>query len=403
MPLYSYKAISAAGALKKSQIEAVSEFQAKAELRRNGEQVIQIKEESDAQASGGVLRKGKKPSNDEIAGTIRQLSILIRAGVPLVESLEGLAEQTRSELLKDSLQHMAIFVSQGGSLSDAFTMYPDIFPSLAAEMAKIAEAGGSLADAMGRLAEHTETSTLIVQKVKSALAYPVVVLILSVITVLVMVTFILPRFMKMFDKMGAQLPWTTKALMNCSHLLTSKWYLFVMVIGAVVYSYKHYVHTPGGKMTIDTLMLKIPVAGDIISKIVLSRVVASMSTLLASGVPMVKTLEISAAAANNEFIKNALLKAKNDVAGGEATSQALKTTCVFPPLIIQMVASGEKTSELPSMLQYVCTLYSQETDSKVKSLTSVIEPVMVVFLGLIVGFIAISVIVPIYSLVGGVK
>ena len=139
------------------------------------------------------------------------------------------------------------------------------------------------------------------------------------------------------------------------------------------------------------------------SKIVLNRVLASMSTLLESGVPMVKTLETSAAAANNEVVKQALLRARTDVAEGTATSQALRVTQVFPPLVLQMVASGEKTGELPAMLSYICAMYARETDAKVKSLTSIIEPIMIVFLGLIVGFIAMSVIVPIYSLVGGVK
>ena len=406
MPIFSYKSISAAGKLRENKLEAASELLARSQLQRMGEQVVQIREISSAGGnvagvSGG--RKCKKPSTEEVSGTIRQMSLLIRAGVPLVESLQGLAEQVKSDTLRSCLTDMSLAVSQGTSLSDAFLMHPNVFPSLAAEMAKIAEAGGSLSDAMARLADHTETSTQITQKVKSALAYPVVVMILSFATVLVMVTFILPRFMKMFDKMGAELPWTTKMLMSLSHLLTSKWYIFIILGAAIFYGFKHFANTPGGKLKIDTFILKIPVVGDIVNKVLLSRVVASMSTLLQSGVPMVKTLETSAAAANNEYIKNALLRARNDVAEGSATSQSLKATGVFPPLVIQMVASGEKTSELATMLEYVCTLYSQETDAKVKSLTSIIEPIMVVVLGLIVGFIAMSVIVPIYSLVGGVK
>lgn len=376
---------------------------ARAELQRKGEHVIQIREISEEQAEGKGAHKGKKPSTEEVSSVIRQMSILIRAGVPLVESLQGLSEQAKSEILKSCLQEMALAVSQGTALSDAFSAYPNVFPSLAVEMAKVAEAGGNLSDAMARLADHTETSNQIVQKVKSALAYPIVVMVLSFVTVLVMVTFILPRFMKMFDKMGAELPLTTKILMDISHLITNRWYMFIIAGAAIYYCFKRFASTPTGKLKIDTFVLKIPVVGDIINKVLLSRVIASMSTLLACGVPMVKTLETSAAAANNEYIKDALLRAKNDVAEGSATSQSLKATGVFPPLVIQMVASGEKTSELATMLEYVCTLYSQETDAKVKSLTSIIEPVMVVVLGLIVGFIAISVIVPIYSLVGGVK
>jgi type IV pilus assembly protein PilC len=270
-------------------------------------------------------------------------------------------------------------------------------------MIKIAEAGGNLADTIGRLSEHMESSAEIVRKVKSALAYPIVVMCISLITVITMVTFILPRFMTLFDQMGAKLPWTTKALMSFSHALTHQWYLFVAGTGAAYYLIKRFAASPGGKRKLDAIALKLPIVGDIVTKIVLSRVIASMATLLGSGVPMVKTLETSASAANNEVVREALMKARQDVAEGSATSQSLRATGIFPPLVLQMVASGEKTGELPQMLDYVCTLYGRETDAKVRSLTSIIEPVMIVVLGIIVGFIAMSVILPIYSLVGGVK
>jgi type IV pilus assembly protein PilC len=331
------------------------------------------------------------------------MSILVRAGVPLVESLQGLAEQARSQVLRACLEQMTTDVSQGTALSDAFSRHPAVFPNLAVEMARVAEAGGSLAQAIERLADHMETGAEITRKVKSALAYPMVVMAISVVTVLVMVTFILPRFMKLFDQMGAKLPWTTKMLMGASHMLTGRWYLFAAGAAAAFYFGRRYARSPGGRAKIDRLMLNLPLVGDIVRKVVLSRVIATMATLLSSGVPMVKTLETSAAAADDEAVKEALLRARKDVAEGSATSQALRASRMFPPTVLQMVASGEKTGELPTMLNYVCLLYARETDAKVKSLTSVIEPVMIVVLGVIVGFIAMSVIVPIYSLVGGVK
>lgn len=348
-------------------------------------------------------RAHKKPPAEEVAGTIRQLSILVRAGVPLVESINGLAEQAKSPSLRACLEEVAVDVSQGSSLSETFSKFPWVFPKLAIEMARIAEAGGNLAESMGRLADHMETGAEIGRKVKSAMAYPIVVMCISVITVLVMVTFILPRFMGLFSQMHVKLPWTTKALMGLSHALTAYWYLFLGAAIALVFAARSFVSSAGGRRTVDTLLLKLPLIGDIVYKIVISRVVASMATLLASGVPMVQTLETAASAANNEYVKEALLRAGTEVAQGSATSQALRATGVFPPLVLQMVTSGEKTGELPAMLDYVCELYARETDAKVKSLTSIIEPLMIVVLGVIVGFIAMSVIVPIYSLVGGVK
>ncbi|MCX8052709.1 MAG: type II secretion system F family protein [Armatimonadetes bacterium] len=388
-------------------MEAASETEARRLLQSRGHRVMRLRQ-LDSSAPRGVADqaigvKGKRPPADEVAGVIRQLSILVRAGVPLVESLQGLSEQTRSRTLSECLRRMASDVSQGMALSDSFSRHPIAFPLLAVEMARVAEAGGDLAESLEKLADHLESGAEITRKVKSAMAYPIVVMAISVVTVLVMVTFILPRFVKLFDQMGAKLPWSTKMLMAVSGAMTGKWYLFVFGTAALVYCIRRYSSSPAGKAKIDRFVLKLPVVGDIVRKIVLSRAVATMATLLAGGVPMVKTLETSAAAANNEVVKEALLAARRDVAEGSATSQALRATGVFPPIVLQMVASGEKTGELPAMLEYVCLLYTRETDAKIKSLTSVIEPVMIVMLGVIVGFIAMSVIVPIYSLVGGVK
>lgn len=402
MPLFAYTSVTASGSLKESTIEAPSEGHARAQLQVKGVRVTRLKELADGEGSRPGV-KGKKPSPDEVASCIRQLSILIRAGVPLVEGLSGLGEQARTRTLKVAMDDIANSVSQGAALSDSFARHPAVFPNLAVEMARVAEAGGDLAEAMAKLAEHMETGAEIARKVKGALAYPLVVVLISVATVLVMVTFILPRFMKLFDQMGASLPWTTKMLMAVSGAVTGYWYLFLGGAVGFFYLFRSYARKPSGRRRLDALVLKLPVVGDIVTKIVLSRVIATMATLLSSGVPMVKTLETSAAAANNEIAKEALMRARRDVAEGAAVSQALRVSGVFPPLVLQMVSSGEKTGELPAMLEYVCVLYGRETDAKVKSLTSVIEPVMIVMLGLIVGFIAMSVIVPIYSLVGGVK
>jgi type IV pilus assembly protein PilC len=401
MPLFAYKAMTATGMLNEGTVEAESEPQAKARLQSRGERALRISELG-GQASGAVKR-GKRPSGDELGATIRQMSILVRAGVPLVEGLQGLAEQARSPMLKACLAEVTKDVSQGSALSEAFAKHPHVFPTLAVEMAKVAEAGGNLADALSKLADHIESSAEIMRRVRSALAYPIVVVAISMVTVLVMVTFILPRFMALFKQMDAKLPWTTQFLMSVSKMVTGHWYLWAaLVVGGVLLA-RRYSHTHAGKRKIDGAVLGLPLVGDIVNKIVISRVMATMSTLLSCGIPMVKALETSAAAANNEVVKEALLKAGTDVAEGNATSQALRAADLFPPLVLQMFASGEKTGELPMMLEYVCSLYGRETDAKVKSLTSVIEPVMIAVLGVIVGFIAMSVIVPIYSLVGGVK
>lgn len=393
--------MTAAGTLKEGTVEADSDSQAKARLLGRGERVLRMTQMGSQVSSAS--RKGKKPSGDEVGTTIRQMSILVRAGVPLVEGLQGLTEQAKSPVLAASMAEVTRDISHGAALSEAFAKHPHVFPNLAVEMAKVAEAGGNLADALSKLADHMESSAEISRRVKSALAYPIVVVVISFVTVLVMVTFILPRFMNLFKQMDAKLPWTTQFLMSLSHAITGYWYLWLGAAVAVALLARRYASTRAGRHRIDATLLRLPLVGDIVNKIVISRAMATMSTLLSCGIPMVKTLETSAAAANNEVVKEALLKAGTDVAEGNATSQALRACNLFPPLVLQMFASGEKTGELPMMLEYVCSLYGRETDAKVKSLTSVIEPVMIAVLGVIVGFIAMSVIVPIYSLVGGVK
>lgn len=403
MPVYTYKNLSPDGVATSNRIEAPSEAQARIMLQQRGERVMGLREMSSVKTQGGSTSRGKKPSGDEMAGTIRQLAIMVRAGVPLVEGLRGLSEQVQSPVLREVLQQITLDVSQGASLSNSFEKHPSVFPQLAVEMAKVAEAGGNLAESLGRLADHIENGAEIRRKVKAALAYPLVVCIISFLTTIVMMTFIVPRFSKLFDQMGAKIPWTTRMMMNASHIMITYWYLFI--IGVLISSYliRRYARSKQGRHQLDAVVLKLPLVGDIVNKIVLSRVVASMATLLQSGVPMVKTLEISSFAANNEIVKEALARAAKCVAEGTATSEALRVAGVFPPIVLQMAASGEKTGELPGMLGYICELYNKETDAKVKSLTSVIEPILIVLLGVIVGTIAISVIVPIYSLVGSVK
>ncbi len=403
MAIFQCKTVVSSGAMRTCRIEAGSEAEAKSLLQNKGEVVIHAREIPADKVERAMAPAGKKANGDEVAISIRQLSILMRAGVPLVESLGSLAEQVKSLPLKESLERIAVLVSQGIGLSDAFARYPWVFPSLAVEMARVAEAGGNLAESMGKLALHMEKGAEIRRKVKAALAYPMVVVIISVVTVVALVTLILPRFMKMFSSMGAEIPWSTRMLMGLSGLVVGHWYIFLGATVALVLWFKRFLASPKGRATVDRLLLRLPIIGDVITKIVLSRVLASMSTLLSSGVPMVQTLEISASAADNQIVKASLLEAKQHLAEGEAVAQSLRSANVFPPLVIQMVASGEKTGELPQMLEHVCVLYDQETDAKVKSLTSIIEPILIVVLGLIVGFIAISVIVPVYSLVGGVK
>lgn len=403
MPLYSCRTIAPSGTLRESKIEAESETLARSMFQGKGEVVLRIRRvDSDGagRAAGGSRRK---PTTEDIAAAFRQMSILARAGIPLVEGLSGLAENCRPGVLRDAFNGVAADVSQGAALSEAFAQHPHVFPAVAADMAKVAEAGGDLSKSLARLADHLEKAAEIKRKIKSALAYPIVVVCISLCAILALVTFILPRFMRLFKTMGVEVPWTTNMLMAFGHLLLTRWYVVLLLIALTGYLVRRYARTKHGKRKLDAMLLKLPIVGDIATKVILSRTLASMSTLLASGVPMVQALETSASAADNLIVKEALQTARDRVAEGSSTSQAFRSTELFPPLVLQMIACGEKTGDLPALVDHVCAMYEQETDIKVKALTTVIEPILIVGLGLIVGFIAVSVVLPIYSLVGGVK
>lgn len=403
MPLYSCKTIAPSGTLKENKIEAESEVLVRSMIQSRGEVVLRVRVVDSESGERRAGRSRRKHSPDDVASAFRQMSILSRAGIPLVEALSGLAENVKADSLREAFSRLAGDVSHGAALSEAFAAQPQVFPALAVDMAKVAEAGGELSKSLARLADHLEKAAETRRKIKSALAYPIVVVCISICAILALVTFILPRFMRLFKTMGVEVPWTTNALMAFGHLLVTRWYVFVPLTALAVYLLRRYARSEQGKRRLDGLLLKAPIIGDIATKVILSRTLASISTLLASGVPMVQALETSASAADNLIVKAALLDAKGRVAEGTSTSQAFKATNLFPALVLQMVACGEKTGDVPALLEHVCAMYEQETDAKVKALTSVIEPILIVCLGLVVGFIAISVILPIYSLVGGVK
>jgi len=403
MPLYSCRTILPSGSLGESKIEAESEALVRSMIQGKGEIVLKVRElDSDSTGRAAGRSRGRH-SPEDIASAFRQMSILSRAGIPLVEALSGLAENVKSESLRQAFNRLAGDVSHGSALSEAFAAQPNVYPALAVDMAKVAEAGGDLSKSLARLADHLEKAAETRRKIKSALAYPIVVVCISICAILALVTFILPRFMRLFKTMGVKVPWTTNMLMAFGNLLVTRWYAFVLLTALAVYLLRRYARSERGKRHLDALLLKAPIIGDIATKVILSRTLASVSTLLASGVPMVQALETSSSAADNLIVKAALLDAKERVAEGTSTSQAFKATDLFPALVLQMVACGEKTGDVPALLEHVCAMYEQETDVKVKALTSVIEPILIVGLGLVVGFIAISVILPIYSLVGGVK
>lgn len=389
--------------MKADRIEAPSEEQARAALRARGSHVVQLKLVS---GGAGVLRSASASSArvpvDEQAVVFRQMAILIRAGVSLTEAISGLKAQIKHKALQDTLESVYQDVLGGASFSEAVSRHPAVFPKLASDMISVAEAGGTLHEALERLADHLESSADIQRKVKAASTYPMVVVVIALLTLVAMMTFILPRFLTLFKQMKVELPVTTKILMALSQSTLHYWYLWLLGIGGSFFTIRQTLRSPQGRSLSDRMVLKLPVLGDLVTKVIVTRTMTTLGALLSAGVPMMSALETAGAAANNEVVANAFKQAQSDVSSGASITNSLRRSQVFPALVIQMVAAGEKSGELPAMLGYACDYYARDIDAKLRSLTSIIEPILIVILGAFVGFIALSIIVPIYSLVGGV-
>ncbi len=405
MPVFDYKFIDSGGKAASSRLESASEEQARATLRNQGRHVVQLRLVSGGAGSTSTVRrqaKGKVPV-DEQATVFRQMAILIRAGISLTDALHGLQSQVKNRALQEALSGIHDDLVQGMSFSEAVSRHPAVFPRLASDMISIAEAGGTLYEALDRLAIHLESSADIARKIKSATMYPIAVIMISILTLIALVTFILPRFLQLFKQMNVELPMSTKMLMALSQSTRQYWFMWVGSAVLIVLAFKKFSASPSGRMWLDSTVLKLPVLGTLVTQIIVTRSMTALGTLLRSGVPMISALETAAAAANNEVVRLALRQAQSDVTAGTTITNSLKRSGVFPPLILQMVAAGEKSGELPEMLACACDHYEKDIDAKLRGLTSIIEPILIVGLGAFVGFIALSIIVPIYSLVGGVK
>lgn len=404
MPLYAYKSIKPDGKAVRAEVEAATEEQARALLRNRGIPVVKLQLVAGGPGSSAAKkRKRRKVNVDQQAVVFQELAVLIRAGIPVTEALDGLKHHVRSPVLTEALTQVQDDLIKGESFSSAIQQHPDVFPQLAADMISVAEAGGTLSESLERLAGQLESSADIARKVKAAMSYPMVVVAISILTLVALITFILPRFLTLFEQMNVELPLSTRMLMAVSSSSKSYWYAWLAGALAAYSGGRKAAASPRGKDILDRFFLRAPVIGDLYTKIVTARALTTLATLLKAGVPMMVALETAGSSANNEVVKSALRETKADLAAGIAFSASIKRTGVFPPLVLQVASAGEKTGDLAEMLFFACEYYTKEVDAKLKSLTSIIEPILIVGLGAFVGFIALSIILPIYSIVGGVK
>jgi type IV pilus assembly protein PilC len=332
----------------------------------------------------------------------RQFATMVDAGLSVVKCLDILQKQARNPKMKEVAGEVKRDVAGGMSLTEALQKHPRIFSPLYVNMIRSAEAGGILDQVLDRLAGFLEKEQETRNKIKSAMTYPVVVFCFACLMLVGLLFFVLPKFKGIFETMGLELPLTTKILLNSSDYAKSYWYIGLVLLVGVVIIVKAFARTERGKYAIDAAKLRVPVFGDLILKTGVSRFARTFGTLITSGVPVLRALDIVSETAGNRVISETVTRARNAIKEGEKISTPLFGSKIFPVMVTQMIAIGEETGRLDQMLVKVANFYDDEVDNTLKSLTSLIEPIMIVGLGLIVGFIAVSVISPIYELVGSI-
>lgn len=396
MPTFAYVARDQSGAVRRGTSDAESEAILRRRLQDQGFTVSRVKQTREKTASTGF---GRVKLND-LAIFCRQFSTMYDAGVPMVRCLTVLQEQTVNPKLKRVIADISAEVQGGQTLSRALSKYPGIFNSLFVGLVRAGEVGGVLEESMQRLSTFLEDEQNLRRKVKGAMTYPIIIGCVALVIVTVLVTFILPRFMVLFKDLGVkEFPLPTQIMMNVSHLMTSKWYFAIAFIVGFVLAFRAFVRTRVGRRIYDRIKLKAPVFGPLNHKVALARFSRTLGTLLASGVPILQALETCAGAVANEIIGDAILEARARIREGDLIAAPLQRSKMFPPMVVQMITIGQESGSLEQMLTKVAEFYEAEVDAALESLTAAIEPVMIVFMGGAVGFIVISMFLPLVQVV----
>jgi type IV pilus assembly protein PilC len=399
MAVFVYQGRSAVG-IQKGEIEAADRMTAVGELRRRAILVTQINEKA---AGRSPLRIGSKVKDKEMAIFTRQFSTMIDAGLPLVQCLNILAEQSEAKALRAVTANVARSVEQGSTLAESLRKHPRTFDDLFTNLVEVGETGGILDVILQRLANYIEKAAALKRKVKSAMVYPASIIGVAFLVIVFMLTFVIPTFAAMFKEMGAELPLPTRIVIWLSEFVRRFILLILAGLVGCVFALRSYYRTENGKSTIDALLLKVPIFGTLIRKVSVARFTRTLGTLVQSGVPILEGLRITASTAGNKVVEQAVLQCRVSVTEGKTLAEPLKASGVFPPMVTQMISVGEQTGALDAMLSKIADFYDDEVDTAVSTLTSLLEPLMIVFLGGVVGGLVVAMYLPIFKLVTLIK
>jgi len=402
MPSFSYKAKLITGNITEGTIQAADQKAAMDQLRGQKLTPLEVSESSKSLNEIIAAISPFKPSvsSKELVLFSRQLSTLVSAGVPLVQGLTILEEQVESKHFKNVVRLIREDIESGLSITDALKKHPRAFEELYVSMIKAGEVGGILDVILERLSAYLEAAETLKAKVKGAMMYPAVVSTIAGSVTFFLIVGVIPTFEGIFKGFGAELPGMTQILIDLSHFLRNYWYVVLLTPVVLFIAMKQYGKTEGGKRNIDSLILKIPIFGILLKKVAVAKFTRTFGTLVKSGVPILQALETVAKTSGNKVIEIAIMSAREAVKEGERIATPLKKANIFPPMVIQMVAIGEETGNLDAMLNKIADFYDQEVDTAVKGLTSMIEPIIIVIMGVVIGFIVIAMFMPMFELGG---
>lgn len=406
MPLFSYQATNSGGKTVRGTLTATDKTTALNLMAKQGLKPISVEIKSDVKKGGKGFFKPKVKVTDLVLFT-RQLSTMVSAGVPLLRSLTTMRDQVENPTLREVISDMIKDVQGGVSLADAMAKHPDVFSDIFVNMIRAGEAAGIVDDILKRLATQVEKNASMRKKIKSASTYPIVLLALTVGAFMGLMIFIIPRIAEILKDIGgedAELPVITQVMINVSSFMTNYWYIVIGVGALAIFLIRRYIKTPAGRYQFHSFVLKVPILKNLITKISVARFTRTFAALIGAGVSVVEALRVTSRAVGNDVYRKAIEEAANKVINGEQLSQAIEGNKLFPGIVPQMLAVGEETGQTDIVLVKVADFYDEEVDAIIDSLSSILEPVMIVIMGGMVGLVAASVMGPIASLsqnVGG--
>ncbi len=395
---YICKVINASGKIIEKEVEAETSQEARVIIMQSGEKPINIQlvnqgnKKTKSLASMEIMPK--KVKSKDLSLFCKQMHTMLHAGMPLIKALGVMSEQLEHTTLKTACEEMMVGVQKGYMFSDVMKKQKKIFPNLLIAMIESGEMTGSQDDVLEKMALHYQKEDAIEKKIKSAMVYPKILTLLVIVVVVIMLTKIFPKFIGLFESSGVELPWPTRFVISLSDTLVSKWYVFLIVIVAVVVLFKLMLKSHNGRRAWDSFLLKVPVVKGQISKIATSRFTRTLSTLLTSGLPLLSSLEMAGRVTGNTLVEDGVNDMTEDIKKGRKLSQLITRIKVFPPMLVSMIAIGEESGSLESMLERTSDFYDDELESSLTQMVGLIEPVMIIIMGVVIGFIVVAMMWP---------